>query len=77
MRFPEAAMDNAHQQAMTDLQPLIVQQFKQALAAARQNDVLNASALISALDKSRKTLTSKAHQFLAQRIMIYCTLITT
>lgn len=68
-RFPEAAMDTAHQQAMTDLQPLIVQQFKQALAAARQNDVLNASALISALDKSRKTLTSKAHQFLAQRIV--------
>lgn len=68
-RFPEAAMEHAHQKAMADLQPLIVEQFKQALTAARQNGVLNESALISALDKSRKTLTSQAHQFLAQRIV--------
>ncbi|HHT0594147.1 TPA: hypothetical protein ACTXXA_002494 [Legionella anisa] len=65
----EKQMAQAHQQAMIRLQPFIQDEFKKALAAARENGPLDEVRLIKELDKARERIFAEAHSILMEEVV--------
>lgn len=68
-RFPKEQMEIAHQEAMKRIQPLIEQEFANALEQAKEGNTLNDVALIQELDKARKKISAEAHSILMQEVL--------